>query len=385
MELKKDKTKLYHYFHGDNDHLVLNFIKTFCKYTTTCNYFLVYITKPELRLKYEELFRELCVNDFYIWGDSRNTIIDYARCLIYNLKNYIHFDKTKYHLKDVAREKVFILLEGCKLVLHGEPGFIGMGGLHFLLKTPNPNFLWVCWGYIPKIEDEEKMSYANLIYKALGRANTIVALTNADLRNLKQTYPKSNIVFRPYIDDNNYFVCKSRMTNKILIGNSSNSIYSYDWILEILNGFDGLDITFMLNYGVKTKKDVQAFKTRCRNYKPFNITFWENKVPIDDYIKVLSNYNVYICAVERQTGLGAIYACLALGHKIYLTGVNYEHCVSLGFTVYHIDELKNMSANDDIFMYSDTIRENNRKRIKEFLDPQIAGTEWSKIIDESFK
>lgn len=84
-----------------------------------------------------------------------------------------------------------------------------------------------------------------------------------------------------------------------------------------LNRFSGENISIqcMLHYDLnKNKKYNQLLKVGDDLFKS---NFYLNTIlySLDEYFQYMNKCDIYICGVDRQTGLGAINACLRLGEE----------------------------------------------------------------------
>ena len=209
-----------------------------------------------------------------------------------------------------------------------------------LLGCSNVN--WICWGGGTKINNSWRSRFgARLKRFVFSHFRSIVTLMEPERQQLIKNFhvdPKiiQTISYCSTNDNESKFdlLCKKLLKEGsvysekpvVLLGNSHYWIDSYMKMLHRLKQYAGkIKVQCMLNYEFEKNEKYQAlinlglsifgddFKT--------NEEFYSN---YSDYINYMNGCDIYICAVEKQTGLGAISACLRLGKKIYITGDNYE-------------------------------------------------------------
>ena len=112
----------------------------------------------------------------------------------------------------------------------------------------------------------------------------------------------------------------------VLLGNSQYWIRSYIDMLQVLSPYKGrIKVQCMLNYPFEKKESY--FELISLGKSLFGDDFKTNEeyyLDRKDYINYMNSCDIYVCAVKKQTGLGAISTCLLLGKRIYITGNNLE-------------------------------------------------------------
>ena len=115
-------------------------------------------------------------------------------------------------------------------------------------------------------------------------------------------------------------------TNKpvVFLVNSQYWINSYIDMLPRLHKYKGrIKIQCMLNYPFKKAENYYELVKLGRSI--FGDDFGTNEDYYSDrkdYINYMNSCDIYICSVDKQTGLGAISTCLQLGKKIILKMTN---------------------------------------------------------------
>jgi hypothetical protein len=91
--------------------------------------------------------------------------------------------------------------------------------------------------------------------------------------------------------------------------------------------------------------------------------------------------DIYICDVKKQTGLGAIYTCLRLGKKLFLSGINYDWMKSLGCIVFDTGEIDQMEK--EVFLQEISYEEklNNYNIINSHLNLNRILNEWDVFLN----
>lgn len=279
---------------------------------------------------------------------------------------YIIYGKGKASLCDEYKEKLalddgslifveslfrlFVLLHKdntSKCLLHGLTYDV-----MFCLLLSGIESNWVCWGAGAKINRQKIISILltpikRFLYKSF---SSIVVLMTGDRETLIRDFGVKNILVLPYsshtlIEFQDFYLHlknESRVSGKkyILLGNNTYCLDSYSHLLSDLSVFNkDVEVHCMMQYPKLQHADL------CVKQKEFDsifgdVVFFDTLVMgHEDYMRYINRCDIYMCGVKDQTGLGAISFCLLLGKKIYLTGKNYEWISSLGYKVYHIDDM----------------------------------------------
>jgi len=168
----------------------------------------------------------------------------------------------------------------------------------------------------------------------------------------------------------------------IIIGKSAKPEENHFEIINILKGLNVSlgDIIIPVSYGDKKyKKKIIKYGTDSfgYNFKPIH-----NFLPLDDYLKLLSECKIAIFGQKRQMGYGNIIYLLLLGTKIFL---NKESLIFLNLKKNNVilfsiqDDLNNDSVKEPL-----SLRESkhNKKIIKSLLDTSKIMTNLKKLINE---
>ena len=209
-----------------------------------------------------------------------------------------------------------------------------------LLKCKSVN--WVCWGGGTSISNSWRSKIGAFIKRyTFNHFCTIVTLMEPERQELINNFHVEPHVIQTISycstkDDESEFdlLCKKLLEEGsvnsdkpvVLLGNSHHWIGSYIKMLPRLKQYAGkIKVQCMLNYEFEKNDIYQNLLTLGKSifgddFKT-NEEFYNERT---DYINYMNGCDIYICAVEKQTGLGAISACLRLGKKIYITGNNYD-------------------------------------------------------------
>lgn len=329
--------------------------------------------------QYNFLFESISYSDYeYIWGGSKN----HTTVSLWNRIKHPIFYRSKEGVFSKEEQMLYSFLENCNypnLLIHGDDMFYGNGLFRALKLSKISRKAWVCWGAIPK--KNRKSIYYRITYGYyrdvfFSSCIFINSLLEGDQIDLQKRIG-GKITLCPYIDTPHSLSYKTDRMNKVLVGNSGLYINSYKEFVSSVQE-KTIPFTFMMSYGCE-KKQGQNFMDFA-NSELEHVDFWTENLPLEDYLKKVAGYSVYICNVERQTGLGAIQACLSLGLKCYLKGKNLEHFKYLGFKVHSVEELNDNKGWENIFEDKEE-RDYNQKQWQKVFDPIKCGKRW----DELFK
>ncbi len=261
-----------------------------------------------------------------------------------------------------------------------------------LLRCNNVN--WVCWGGGTSTSKNRLFPMGVLLKKYLFNSfHSIVTLMEPERKEIVQNFGVNPLKIHtiPYTSFNENvseanLYCKQLMlkhhsdkTNKpvVLLGNSHYWINSYIDMLPRLSKYKGkIRVQCMLNYPFeKTENYYELVRLGGALFGDDFRTNEDYYRDRKDYIDYMNSCDIYICSVEKQTGLGAISTCLQLGKKIFLKGNNLEwvrnEYKSIVFPVDVIDEqlsydmfVKPLSMEEKEHNYQNKINCNNNNREK---------------------
>ena len=169
---------------------------------------------------------------------------------------------------------------------------------------------------------------------------------------------------------------------KIIIGKSAKPEENHFEIINILKGFNESlgDIIIPVSYGDKKYKEKlikYGIDSFGYNFKPIR-----DFLPLEDYLKVLSECRIAIFGQKRQMGYGNILYLLLLGIKIFLDkdSLIYSYLKKNKVFIFSIqDDLNNNSINNDL---SFNEIEHNIVTIKSLHDTSEIMTHFKKLIYE---
>lgn len=335
----------YHLMCADSYLLNITIAKEIFTNLSGDHFFLLYYRNGENKERFVKFFKSIRFYNYSFY--YKNTLQDMLYAILFS---FITRDVRR--IKQVISNPLVGLLrhyEYDNILIHGEipPSNVL---LRLILNNKKLKFGWVCWGSLPRKRNSivEFFIGRDYFYRFIRKASLIIALTDPDRLKIESLSGETaNTTFVSYMlgDVMDYGVCNQ--TENILIGNSGSYIGSYMYLADKLKFLQKCHLYFMLNYSVSQNDSRLAeLEVKCTEYYPNRFTLWTDVVSKSDYIEYLRNMKVYICAAERQTGLGAIECCANLGIKLYLNGVNYRHCEGLGLIVHHINELKDTSEEE---------------------------------------
>lgn len=353
---------IIHVFTGDRTHLVPTILKGFFKLKINQLY-LVFCSEKNERL-YNELFKE------------------------YNIVNYVLVSSWIDFKKKTDNNKI----KKSKIILHGVP-YSWMWKFIVAYKDVN----WICWGAGAKINYSNWKSVIftpikKIIYR---RFNKIGVLMPQDEVSLKKDYGIKETTLLSYfgsIGSFPYSICdlelKEESENKlkkVYLGNNSSSLKTYLSLTEKLSKFkEALFINCMINYTFKESE--ASLKLREVGSAIYRNNFFmdETLYSLDDYYKYMNECDIYICNVKSQSGLGAIFTCLRLGKKVFLSGINYEFIKSLGAFIYHVDEIDMMSKEDFVKDITYEHKVKNFKVVDDYLNKDMIIKKWQVFLKDEW-
>lgn len=229
--------------------------------------------------------------------------------------------------------------------------------IHFS-KNNFKNVHWICWGSGVDVKLNLK-SLVSYLLKILiyARFRSIITLSLKDKEKLQKKFRIKNVENISYFEsvndlfDFNKKNLKSEYKKEVsvFIGNNSSAISTYLPLLRKLEVYkSSINITAMLNYDLAKNNIYKELLEVGLDIYGLNFKTDENFYSLKDFPLYINKCDIYVCSVEEQTGLGAIYSALKLGKKIFLAGNNYEYITSLGCKISHVDEIEKMKVEDFI-------------------------------------
>lgn len=316
---------ILHVFTANRYHLVpfisRGFVTTFKEDAN--HKFLFYGDKKLDRQKYDSIFENLGFSE-YVFCTSMK---EYLSVIRKHKKTPILFHAGSYHWFLMA------LLIGCK------------------------KLNWVCWGSGAAsgkgVASRLVLPIKRYIYN---RFCSIVTLMDADRETIIRDFhiDSSKVQTIPYASKgegkNQYDLLIEEIVKQhihhdkpvVLLGNNPSCISGYIDMLPRLKQYKGkIIVKCMLNYSLvkdeKYEELIRLGKSLFGDDFVPSEEFYEDR---GDYIRYMNECYIYICPVQRQSGLGAISTCLKLGKKVFLAGKNYDWIKEeYGAQVYHLDSI----------------------------------------------
>lgn len=313
---------IYHVLPANTYHITPQVISSIMKKTANEHFFIL-IGNKEANIDwsiYKNMFEELCC------------------------KHFIFFDNDEHFFyENTLSNKSFV-------ILHSD----SYNWKVFFYRKKFRNIHWVCWGsgVDVKINVKSIISYVFriLLYRSL---KSIITLSIEDKQKLKKKFFVKNLDNISYFESVNDLFSFNKENLKaeyksevsVFIGNNSSAISTYVQLLKSLKRFNkNIKITAMLNYDLVKNQTYKELLEVGSNIYGINFKTDEKLYDLKDFPSYINKCDIYVCSVEEQTGLGAIYAALKLGKKIFLNGNNFNFITSLGCKVFHVDELHAMDV-----------------------------------------
>lgn len=352
---------IYHIFNATASHLSADIIEAILK-NSSHNHFFILIGDEDKKNIYISIFKKYDFNDYVYYG-----------CF-----------------QDFKHNSSFLKRKDCILIHAGKYHWMFF---FFLRRYYNVN--WVCWGSGMVLRNTFKSKLSFFVkYILYNYFNSIVVLMTPELNYAKRIYRLKNVFHIPYLGIMNdlYDFSEKKIedtflnkkSNKIIVflGNNFYSIPSYISMLDTLYHLKGeIEIHCMVNYSLDIQNEY--YVTLCQKGidlygKDFIVhtEFYELK----DFPDFMNLCDVYICGVSKQTGLGAIYACIKLGKKLYLTGNNYDYIKDQNYIVHSCSELNNITK-EELVEYTLEERLFNFRNYQRLHNQKELYERWEKYYD----
>lgn len=330
--------RIYHIFVANRVHLTPQILKSFFLNSTGFNHiFLLWRCSKENKIIYDSIIKdEGLIQCFYIDKVS-------------DIKKYVNEKNTAIILHSIIKE--------CCIYL-------------FLRNYTNVSLVY--WGSGMKNETlKNKILYPwkKMLYNFF-RYN--IVLMDPDKESLQNIFHLNNIFVLPYMGERERLVgeyLKSHerpiINDLVYIGNNFSCLNSYFYLVKsVLFPFrKQINVQFMMHYDVVYNDTYKQLVSFCqKEYSNWRIN--EELYDLQSYIRYMDMCSIYVCAEDRQTGLGAIYTCLRLGKKIYIYGKNYDWIKSLGCVVFNVKDIEFQDFNVFVSPLSEQQKEHNRAIIE---------------------
>lgn len=324
---------IVHVFTANRYHLVPPIAKGFATiYKDDADHFFVLFGDKTLdKQKYISIFEKAGFSN-YVFCQSMQSFVSIIRKY---RKSSILFHAGSYHWFILA------ILLGCKKlnwVCWGSGASSGKGFKSRLMKPVK------CWIYnrfdsIITLMDGDRETIIRDFHVSPSKIHTISYMSTGEGKN------KLDLLAEQLMQQQR----KKKDKIVVLLGNNPTCIEGYIQTLPLLEPYKGkIVVKCMLNYSlVKDKSYERLMRLGTSLFGDDFISSEEFYEDRSEYLRYINDIDIYICPVERQSGLGAIMYCLRLGKKIYITGKNYDWIVSQGAKVFHFDLLKKGMSFDD--------------------------------------
>lgn len=349
---------IVHVFTANRKHLVPQIVDGFLKYITKEQYFLLVGNKNVNEKIYEDIFKKYSKNNYHI------------------IKSFTDLKKVSKKFQDE-----FVLL-------HGVP----YKWMFYYITSGFKNVNWICWGAGAKINKSNWKSVIftplkSLIYRRFKKVGVLMPQDGATLKQdykIKKTTLLSyfgTIDSFPYTESDIQEDTEKAEKKNIYLGNNSSCLNTYLSLIEKLKRFNQyIKITCMANYSFQESSISRELQKRGKEIFEENFILDTKLYPLNEYYSFMNNCDIYICAAQKQSGLGAIYTCLRLGKKVFLTEINYEWIKSLGCHIFSVDEIDKMEPEDFLEDLSYEEKINNYRAIKSYLNIEQILKKWNEFL-----
>lgn len=314
---------IVHVFTAERFHLVPTMLKGFLMLEEKQFFLLARNNSDEKDIVYNDIFKE---------RRKKNYVITHS------------FKELKGEAKKYKNEKI---------VLHGVPYkwmiFYHLNGF----KDVN----WVCWGAGSDINRSNWKSILvtplkRMIYQRFKRFGVLMP---GDSESLNRNFGLNKAHLLSYFSGEKfpYEIShikedeRKKELKNIYFGNNSSCIKTYlNLAFKLKKYKNKIRIICMVNYSFTESSTSLKLRETGREIFKDKFTLDTTLYSRNEYYDYMDKCDIYVCSLETQTGLGAIYTCLRLGKKLFLAGKNFEYAKSLGCIVYQVDEIDNMGSEE---------------------------------------
>ena len=247
------------------------------------------------------------------------------------------------------------------------------------------NLHWICWGAGSSINKKNIKSILMTPVKCwlYYKFQTIIVLMDDDKKTIVEDFHvcskkvrvmsyASNEGKSPY----NELILKLLMEEKeqnqkplVLLGNSPRCFSSYFEMLPRLAQYKGkIRVQCMNHYSLIRDDAYNQLISLGKDLFGDDFRSNEEFYNVEDYLHYMNTCDIYICSVDRQSGLGAASNCLRLGKKVYVHGKNYNwlkdhlNCVifdtdQITPSLSYEDFVSPLSKNDQIFNFNAIVQD----------------------------
>lgn len=350
-------SRIYHILPSNTSHLVCGIVESLIKDFSDLDLFLILIgDKIDKRNLYQSIFEKEKFDNY---------------CFFVSIGDFF---KSDFHAE--------------KIIVHGD----NLKWLFYLSLRRNISVNWINWGSGLKLNSNIKSYLIYWVKRFIySRLNSVVVLMSPNKNDLIKNFSINNVFVIPYLSktsdvysfpENDIYVRKNSSNKlQVYLGNNATCISFYiDFVEKMCKCKGNIEIQCMLHYSLN--KENLEYKNLIFSGEKL----WENDFCVNtkfyslrDYVDYMNLCDVYVCGVSRQTGLGAIYTCLRLGKKIYLSGNNYEYISSLGCKIFNCNELFKDPYHINIPLSKED-KLHNYRIIMNLLDKNILKSKWSEYF-----
>ena len=333
-----DKDTIIHVLNGDLPFHTLGKSENIIKFSTYPHFLLIYLTKEDQRTRYIDLFAKYHFTSYYITKPAIHHLPFLCKLLLMFKRD---------PLTPPLNDLVFFLLRfrTNRILFHGY--FFTQFIVCLIVLKQFKNVNWICWGPMLRKAVSDNCNIRDMINNwfikaAYKQFNSVICLLKCDKDELESNFSLKNVFLGPYGIDYTAFcqeysdIISSMKPNRrprILVGNSAHLVDDYIAFIEGIETFPSdVEFTFMMNYGMNSHMEKVIYLKQILKEKKINYFFWDKTESHKIYIQKISQFDVYVCPAQYQSGLGAIYNMLFLGKAVYAAGYNLQWVLQCGFT-----------------------------------------------------
>lgn len=153
---------------------------------------------------------------------------------------------------------------------------------------------------------------------------------------------KTNEICKDYSPPTEF--AKRTISNlKCMIGNSGAASNNHMDALIKIAPLNFKELTLPISYGDADYIDLLKQEIN-RRYKSDTISYLQHFFPLEDYVKILKAYDIFISNSLRPIGMGNIWIALLTGKLVFMNKKNlvFSYLQSLGLEVFDIDNIHNI-------------------------------------------
>lgn len=316
---------IVHVFIGNRYHLVPIISEgILTHYSQDANHFFVLFGNSDLdEQKYVTLFSQHHFSN-YVFCYS---LIEFSKIIWTYRNNSILFHSGSYSWFTVAN-----LLRAKKLhwICWGAGSSINRKNIKSILMTPLKRWLYNNFQSIIVLMDDDKKTIVEDFHVCPKKVSVMSYSSN------EGKSPYDELIQKLLIEEK-----EQNLKPLVLLGNSPRCFSSYFEMLPRLAQYKGkIRVQCMNHYSLVRNEEYNRLISLGKSIFGEDFRSNEEFYNFEDYIQYMNLCDIYICSVDRQSGLGAATNCLRLGKKIFVHGKNYNWLkVHLNCVIFDTDQI----------------------------------------------